>query len=274
MMQLRRPNRSGERPSSILTLDQHVQHVREPVVRAAGLSKRYRAGSVTVEALREIDVRVEPGELVAIMGPSGCGKTTLLNCLAGLESDFTGDIWINGKSLRSLSDRARARLRARSTGYIFQTFNLLPTLNVVENVEMPLLITGTRGGEARKRALAILDAVGLTDRITHRPSALSGGQQQRVAIARALVNRPAIVFADEPTGNLDSDSAEQVMNLIQTLNAEQGQAFIIVTHSPDIAERARRIIRMQDGRIISDLQRHPEWVPLPLDAIDDIAAGE
>jgi putative ABC transport system ATP-binding protein len=145
---------------------------------------------------------------------------------------------------------------------------------VVENVEMPLLITGTRGGEARKRALAILDAVGLTDRITHRPSALSGGQQQRVAIARALVNRPAIVFADEPTGNLDSDSAEQVMNLIQTLNAEQGQAFIIVTHSPEIAERARRIIRMQDGRIISDLQRHPEWVPLPLDAIDDIAAGE
>jgi putative ABC transport system ATP-binding protein len=258
----------------VIPLDERLQPAPEPVVRAAGLSKRYRTGSVTVEALRGVDVRVEPGELVAIMGPSGCGKTTLLNCLAGLEGDFTGHIWINGESLGSLSDRARARLRARSTGYIFQTFNLLPTLNVVENVEMPLLITGTRGGEARKRALAILDAVGLSNRVTHRPSALSGGQQQRVAIARALVNRPAIVFADEPTGNLDSDSANQVMDLIQQLNAEQGQAFIIVTHSPEIAERARRIIRMHDGQIISDLRKQPEWLPLTHDSIDDIAAGE
>ncbi len=264
-MQRRRPNRS------VIPFEPRVE--REPVVRAAGLGKRYRAGSVTIEALRGIDVQVEPGELAAIMGPSGCGKTTLLNCLAGLEGDFTGDIWIDGASLRSLSDRTRARLRARSTGYIFQTFNLLPTLNVVENVEMPLLITGTRGGEARKRALAILDAVGLSDRVTHRPSALSGGQQQRVAIARALVNRPAIVFADEPTGNLDSDSAHQVMNLIQQLNAEHEQAFIIVTHSPEIAERARRIIRMQDGRIVSDQRRQPARLPRPHDAIDDIAAG-
>src|SRR6185312_12555368 len=209
MYHRRRHSPDSERPVSITRLPH-----REPVVRAAGLSKIYRSGSVTVDALAEIDVRVEPGELVAIMGPSGCGKTTLLNCLAGLESEFAGEVWIDGVSLRRLSDRARARLRARSTGFIFQTFNLLPTLNVVENVEMPLLITGTRGGEARRRALDILDAVGLSHRVTHRPSALSGGQQQRVAIARALVNQPAIVFADEPTGNLDSDSATQVMELI------------------------------------------------------------
>ena len=227
-----------------------------PVIEAHGLGKTYRAGSVTVDALSDVDVRVEQGDLVAIMGPSGCGKTTLLNCLAGLEGDFAGEVWIDGVSLRRLSDRARARLRARLTGFIFQSFNLLPTLNVVENVEMPLLISGTRGGEARRRALEILDAVGLTDRINHRPSALSGGQQQRVAIARALVNRPAIVFADEPTGNLDSESAAQVMSLIQRLNADYGQAFAIVTHSPEIAGNARRVIRMQDGRIISDeLQR-------------------
>jgi putative ABC transport system ATP-binding protein len=267
MFHRHRLSSSGELPSPITTLSQ-----REPVVRAAGLSKTYRSGSVTVDALRDIDVRVEPGELVAIMGPSGCGKTTLLNCLAGLEGDFGGDVWINGVSLRRLSDRARARLRARSTGFIFQTFNLLPTLNVVENVEMPLLITGKRGGAARRRALDILDAVGLTDRITHRPSALSGGQQQRVAIARALVNQPAIVFADEPTGNLDSDSANQVMALIQRLNAEHGQAFVIVTHSPETAATARRTIRMQDGRIISDKSMHPDWVSTVLSDFD-VAAG-
>jgi putative ABC transport system ATP-binding protein len=258
---------SGELPPSITTLNH-----REPVVQAAGLSKTYRSGSVTVDALRDIDVRVEPGELVAIMGPSGCGKTTLLNCLAGLEGDFSGDVSINGVALRRLSDRARARLRAKSTGFIFQTFNLLPTLNVVENVEMPLLITGTRGGEARRRALEILDAVGLSNRLTHRPSALSGGQQQRVAIARALVNQPAIVFADEPTGNLDSDSANQVMSLIQQLNADHGQAFVIVTHSQEIAATARRTIRMQDGRITSDHSVRLEWVPTSLSDLD-AAAG-
>ncbi|HEX3723602.1 MAG TPA: ABC transporter ATP-binding protein [Nitrolancea sp.] len=257
----------GDLPPSITALTH-----REPVVQAAGLSKTYRSGSVTVDALRDIDVRVEPGELVAIMGPSGCGKTTLLNCLAGLEGDFRGDVWINGVALRRLSDRARARLRARSTGFIFQTFNLLPTLNVVENVEMPLLITGKRGGEARRRALEFLDAVGLSNRVNHRPSALSGGQQQRVAIARALVNQPAIVFADEPTGNLDSDSASQVMDLIQRLNADHGQAFVIVTHSPEIAATARRTIHMHDGRIASDHSERPEWIPTPLSDLD-AAAG-
>jgi putative ABC transport system ATP-binding protein len=244
------------------------------VVWARNLGKTYRTGSVTVDALNEVDVRVERGDLVAIMGPSGCGKTTLLNCLAGLEAGFSGEVVIDGVSLRRLSDRARARLRARLTGFIFQSFNLLPTLNVVENVEMPLLIAGTRGGEARRRALAILEAVGLSDRVGHRPAALSGGQQQRVAIARALVNRPAIVFADEPTGNLDSESATQIMNLIQRLNTDYGQAFVIVTHSPEVATRARRVIRMHDGRIISDVAAAS---PAPLPAAPmgfDLAAGE
>ncbi len=243
------------------------------VVQASALGKTYRSGSVTVEALRDVDVRVERGDLVAIMGPSGCGKTTLLNCMAGLEGDFSGDIWIDGVSLRTLSDRKRARLRSRMTGFIFQSFNLLPTLNVIENVEMPLLISGTRGGEARLRSREILDAVGLSDRIDHRPSALSGGQQQRVAIARALVNRPAIVFADEPTGNLDSESTAQVMSLIQRLNADFGQAFVIVTHALDVAERAHRIIRMRDGLVTSDEPRQIETTQAtPLSF--DVAAGK
>ncbi len=246
---------------------------RAPVVWTRGLGKTYRSGAVTVDALSAIDVRVEQGDLVAIMGPSGCGKTTLLNCLAGLEGEFNGDIRIDGVSLRTLSDRDRARMRARMIGFIFQSFNLLPTLNVVENVEMPLLIAGTRGGEARRRALEILDAVGLSDRVDYRPSALSGGQQQRVAIARALVNQPAIVFADEPTGNLDTTSAAQILGLIHRLNAEYDQAFVIVTHSPEIAARAQRIIHMRDGRIIAD---EPVQTQPRITSVNgfDIAAGK
>ncbi len=244
------------------------------MVEAIGLSKTYRTGAVTIDALRDVEMQVGQGDLAAIMGPSGCGKTTLLNCLAGLEGDFGGDVRIDGVSLRRLSDRSRARLRSRLTGFIFQSFNLLPTLNVVENVEMPLLISGMRGAEARRRALEMLDAVGLSDRIDHRPSALSGGQQQRVAIARALVNRPAIVFADEPTGNLDSESATQVIDLIKRLNADFDQAFVIVTHSPDIAANARRIIRMRDGRIVDDEPlRHTKVVEATPYGFD-VAAGK
>ena len=223
-----------------------------PAVEACDLRKVYRSGAVTVEALRGIDLRIERGELVAIVGPSGCGKTTLLNCLAGLESDFSGDVMLAGVALRTLSDDQRAQLRARATGFIFQSFNLLPTLSALENVEMPLLIAGLPGTESRRRALEMLDAVGLADRAQHKPSALSGGQQQRVAIARALANRPAIVWADEPTGNLDSESAADIIALIRQLNRENGQTFVIVTHAADVAASAHRLIRMSDGQIVAD----------------------
>jgi putative ABC transport system ATP-binding protein len=223
-----------------------------PAVEARGLGKRYRSAGDEVRALRNIDLRIERGELVAIVGPSGCGKTTLLNCLAGLERDFEGEVMLAGLPLKQLSDDRRARLRAQATGFIFQSFNLLPTLSAVENVEMPLLINGLRGGEARARALAMLAAVGLADRVGHRPSALSGGQQQRVAIARALVNRPAIVWADEPTGNLDSDSTAEIMALIRQLNQDNGQTFVVVTHEAEVAANAARLVRMRDGAIVSD----------------------
>jgi len=234
-----------------------VEQAAGPAVDARGLRKMYRGGAVAVEALRGVDLRIERGELVAIVGPSGCGKTTLLNCLAGLERDFEGDITLAGAALRTLSDDGRARLRARSTGFIFQSFNLLPTLSAVENVELPLLITGVRGTQARARSLEMLAAVGLADRAGHRPSALSGGQQQRVAIARALVNQPAIVWADEPTGNLDSESATDIMALIRHLNQENNQTFVIVTHAAEVAANAQRVIRMRDGQIISDMPQLP-----------------
>ncbi|MDP9313999.1 MAG: ABC transporter ATP-binding protein [Chloroflexota bacterium] len=228
----------------------------QPAVEARGLRKAYHGGAVRVEALRSIDLRIERGELVAIIGPSGSGKTTLLNCLAGLEQDFEGDVVLAGHSLRALSDDRRARLRAAKTGFIFQAFNLLPTLSALENVEMPLLIAGQGGRAARRRAWSMLEAVGLTDRAHHRPAALSGGQQQRVAIARALVNSPAIVWADEPTGNLDSESAAEIMALIRQLNRENQQTFVIVTHSPDVASSARRLVQMRDGHIIRDEPLH------------------
>lgn len=236
--------------------DAHQQAA--PAVEARGLRKVYRSGVLTVEALRGLDLRIQRGELVAIVGPSGCGKTTLLNCLAGLEHSFEGEIRLAGQALRALSDDQRARLRAETTGFIFQSFNLLPTLSALENVEMPLLIVGRPGGETRRRALEMLAAVGLADRAHHRPAALSGGQQQRVAIARALVNHPAIIWADEPTGNLDSQAAAEVMALIQRLNREHHQTFVIVTHALDVAARTHRLIRMHDGQIVADEPVHTD----------------
>jgi putative ABC transport system ATP-binding protein len=229
-----------------------VSEGQTPVVRATQLEKRYRAGSVVVEALRGVDVEIRAGELVAIMGPSGCGKTTLLHCLSGLDDFDAGEVYLLGERLRGLSDDQRTELRARKTGFVFQAYNLLPVLDARENVELPLLLTGVRSDMARRRALDALAAVGLADRAHHRPSQLSGGQQQRVAIARALVNEPAVVWADEPTGNLDSEATAEVLELFATLHDKLGQTLVLVTHSSTVAQRAERILTMRDGRVVAE----------------------
>ena len=221
-------------------------------VEARGLFKTYVMGRLRVPALKGVSLRIERGEIVAIVGPSGCGKTTLLHCLAGLEDFEAGEVLLEGRSLGRLSDGQKADQRARRVGLVFQSYNLLPVLNALENVELPLLLSGRSAGEARRRALRSLEVVGLENRLKHRPSELSGGQQQRVAIARALATEPAVIFADEPTGNLDSDSAEDVMALIDRLNRENQQTFVLVTHAREVAAHAGRIVRMRDGEIVSD----------------------
>jgi putative ABC transport system ATP-binding protein len=222
----------------------------QTIIQAQKVRKIYRSGQLRVEALRNIDMAVAPGEMVAIMGPSGCGKTTLLNCLAGLDTIDEGDIFIQGDNLRDLSDNERTAYRARHMGFVFQDFNLLPMLSAAENVELPMLVSGISSRKARKRALEMLDRVGLADRAQHRPAELSGGQRQRVTIARALINEPAIIWADEPTGNLDSEAANDVMDLLCLFNNEFGQTLVVVTHALEVGQRANRIIRMQDGSIV------------------------
>jgi putative ABC transport system ATP-binding protein len=223
------------------------------IIEAHNVRKIYRNGQLRVEALNNIDLEVAQGEMVAIMGPSGCGKTTMLNCLSGLDNIDTGDIFIQGDNLRDLSDNERTQYRARHMGFIFQDFNLLPVLSAVENVELPLLVSKVPARKARKRALEMLDIVGLSDRARHRPAELSGGQRQRVTIARALTNEPAIVWADEPTGNLDSETALDIMDLLSRLNHENSQTFVIVTHALEVGNRANRIIRMRDGLIVNEV---------------------
>ena len=220
------------------------------IIQAKNVKKIYRNGHLRVEALAGINLEIAPGEMVAIMGQSGCGKTTLLNCLSGLDSIDEGDIFIRGDNLRDLSDNERTSYRARHMGFVFQDFNLLPVLTAVENVELPMLVSKVPSRKARKRALEVLDLVGLSDRSSHRPAELSGGQRQRVTIARALTNNPAIVWADEPTGNLDSETALEIMDLLTTLNKENGQTFVIVTHALEVGHRADRIITMRDGHIV------------------------
>lgn len=222
------------------------------IIAAHQIHKTFRNGKIEVHALRGVDLSVAKGEMVAIMGPSGCGKTTLLNCISGLDDFDSGEVVIEGVDLRNMNDRTRTTYRAQRMGFVFQTFNLLPVITAVENVELPLLVSGVKPGEARKRALAALDQVGLSDRSHHRPAELSGGQRQRVTIARALVNNPAIVWADEPTGNLDSKAAEDVLGLMRQLNQERGQTLVIVTHDAEIGNLCDRIVRMQDGQIVDD----------------------
>ncbi len=226
----------------------------DQIIVANNVHKTFRTGVVEVHALRGIDLVVERGEMVAIMGPSGCGKTTLLNCLSGLDEFDEGEVFIEAANLRKMNDRKRTSYRAGRMGFVFQTFNLLPVLTAVENVELPLLVSGVRPGEARTRALAALADVSLSDRVQHRPAELSGGQRQRVTIARALVNQPAIVWADEPTGNLDSKSGADVLNLMRTLNRERMQTLVIVTHDPIIGAACDRIVHMEDGRIVADVE--------------------
>ncbi len=224
----------------------------ECVIEADRVRKVYSTGRVTVEALRSVSLRIRRGEMVAVMGPSGCGKTTLLNCLSGLDDLTSGSVRINGSELSEMSDAVKTRYRAQRMGYVFQAFNLLPVLTARENVEMPLLVSGTPSGQARGAAEEALEMVGLGDARDQYPSELSGGQQQRVTIARSLVNGPEIVWADEPTGNLDSENAEQVMDLLCGLNARNEQTFVIVTHSDEVAALTHRTVRMRDGLIESD----------------------
>ncbi|TXS33650.1 ABC transporter ATP-binding protein [Streptomyces sp. ms191] len=222
---------------------------------ATGVRKIYRTGSVEVMALCDLDLVVRHGEMVGVMGPSGSGKTTLLNCLSGLDDIDGGRVLVDGHDLFAMSDAARTEHRAHTMGFVFQAFNLIPVFSAVENVELPLLLVGTRPREARRRALDMLDRVDLGHRVGHRPSEMSGGEQQRVTIARALAGRPAIVWADEPTGNLDSTMADQVMDLLCELNRDEGQTIVLVTHDGAIGARVPRLIRMRDGRLVDDVRR-------------------
>jgi len=222
---------------------------RDLIIDARDVVKTYRTDSVVVNALRGVTLSVPRGEMLAIMGPSGCGKTTLLNCMSGLDAIDEGLILINDEDINKMSDNKRTEFRARSMGFVFQFYNLLPVLTAVENVELPLLVSGTKPNEARRRALEVLDLVHLRDWAKHRPSQLSGGQRQRVTIARALVNEPAIVWGDEPTGDLDTQNANEIMDLIVDLNERRGQTFVIVTHAPEVAARCHRVVHMKDGQI-------------------------
>lgn len=226
-----------------------------PIISATGVTKTYRTRDVVVEALKNISFEVMPGEMVAVMGPSGSGKTTLLNCMSGLDSIDSGDVSIAGQLLRTMSDDALSDYRASSMGFVFQAYNLLAVLSAQENVELPLVLAGTSQKEAREKAAEKLNLVGLGDRLDHLPAELSGGEQQRVAVARALANDPAIVWADEPTGNLDSTNAAEVMGLLTRLNKEQNQTFVLVTHAEEIGGMADRIVRMIDGEIVDDGSR-------------------
>jgi putative ABC transport system ATP-binding protein len=224
----------------------------DQIIQVENVSRTYTTGNIKVEALRGVSLSVTRGETVAIMGPSGCGKTTLLNSMSGLDRVDGGTVRIESVDLASLSDKERTAYRAANMGFVFQTYNLLPVLTAAENVELPLIVSGVGSGEARRRAIDALDRMSIADKAKSMPAQLSGGQRQRVTIARALVNNPAIVWADEPTGALDSRTAHDIMSLIEDLNREHHQTFVIVTHDVGVGKRCQRLIHMSDGVIVDE----------------------
>jgi putative ABC transport system ATP-binding protein len=239
-----------------------------PVIQAKNLIKTYQMGEVQVRALRDVSLEIQRGELISIMGPSGSGKSTLMNILGCLDQPTSGTYHLDGVEVARLDDNELARIRGQKIGFVFQSFNLLPRTSALSNVELPLIYSGVNRRQRYKHAAEALDRVGLGDRLHHKPNELSGGQQQRVAIARALISQPAIIMADEPTGNLDSKSSAEIMTIFQRLNQEQGITIIFVTHEPDIANCTRRIVRLADGRIVADSP-----VAEPQQAIGDWAAS-
>jgi putative ABC transport system ATP-binding protein len=224
----------------------------DPVIEVVGLGKTYRLGEVTVEALRDVSLSIGPGEFVAVMGASGSGKSTLMNILGCLDRPTAGLYRLDGKNVAEMSKDALAQVRSRKIGFVFQMFNLLPRMTAIENVELPMVYDAVSGADRRRRGREALDSVGILDREDHNPSQLSGGQQQRVAIARSIVNTPSLLLADEPTGNLDTAASDDIMGIFQRLNDERGITLVLVTHEPDIAQFAKRILRFRDGRLVSD----------------------
>jgi len=227
------------------------------IIKATNVHKTYTGGKIKVHALQGVNLCIHKGEMVTIMGPSGCGKTTLLNCLSGLDDITEGTVEIEGKNLSRMSENDKTDYRARHMGFIFQFYNLLPVLSAVENVELPLLITRVNPRVARQKALEALREVGLEGWENHRPAELSGGQRQRVTIARSLINTPLIVFGDEPTGDLDHETTQDILDILCRLNKDNNQTFILVTHDPQVAQRTHRTLTMEDGMISQDQQSLP-----------------